>query len=136
MVIFQNLSKNGEMLTNVGENIKKHFLQWYSFTLWILKLQYLTQSFTKFLPSLLIKNNLNITGVQSGQFAYCQNISKYLSGDKSLRRKQYLYMCTLVQCYLRRGPRALRGPLALKFRYILYWAIFSSYRMVPFGFFV
>ena len=25
MVIFQNLSKNGEMLKNVGENIKKQF---------------------------------------------------------------------------------------------------------------
>ena len=25
MVIFQNLSKNGEMLKNVGENIKKTF---------------------------------------------------------------------------------------------------------------
>ena len=25
MVIFQNLSKNGEMLKNVGENIKKNF---------------------------------------------------------------------------------------------------------------
>ena len=26
MVIFQNLSKNGEMLKNVGENIKKFFM--------------------------------------------------------------------------------------------------------------
>ena len=43
MVIFQNLSKNGEMLKNIGENIKKNF-QWSSFTLWILKIQYLTQS--------------------------------------------------------------------------------------------
>ena len=45
MVIFQNLSKHGEMLKNVGENIKK-ILLWFSFTLWILKIQYLTQSFT------------------------------------------------------------------------------------------
>ena len=26
MVIFQNLSKNGEMLKNVGENIKQNFI--------------------------------------------------------------------------------------------------------------
>ena len=38
MVIFQNLSKNGEMLENVGENIKKQFLHWSSFTPRILKI--------------------------------------------------------------------------------------------------
>ena len=53
MVIFQNLSRNGEMLKNVGENIKK-FLQWSSFTLWILKIQYLTKVLPTFLPSLFI----------------------------------------------------------------------------------
>ena len=46
MVIFQNLSKNGKMLKNVGENIKKILLYLSSFTLWILKILFLTQSFT------------------------------------------------------------------------------------------
>ena len=55
MVIVQNLSKNGEMLKNVGENIKTILLHLSSFTLWILKILFLTQSFTNiFLPSLLI----------------------------------------------------------------------------------
>ena len=35
------------MLKNVGENIKKN-LHWSSFTLWILEILFLTQSFTKF----------------------------------------------------------------------------------------
>ena len=39
MVIFQNLSKNGEMLKNVGENIKTIFAL-SSFTLWILKISF------------------------------------------------------------------------------------------------
>ena len=37
MVIFHSLSKNGEMLKNVGENIKTKFLHWSSFTPRILK---------------------------------------------------------------------------------------------------
>ena len=41
MVNFQNLSKNGEMLKNVGENIKKNFF----YTLDIKNI-ILTQSFT------------------------------------------------------------------------------------------
>ena len=45
MVIFQYLSKHCEMLKNVGENIKK-FLPLSSFTLWILEILFLTQSFT------------------------------------------------------------------------------------------
>ena len=40
---FSKFVKNGEMLKNIGENIKNNF-QWSSFTLWILKIQYLTQS--------------------------------------------------------------------------------------------
>ena len=36
-VDFSKFVKNGEMLKNVGENIKK-VLHWSSFTLWILKL--------------------------------------------------------------------------------------------------
>ena len=39
---------NGEMLKNVGENIKKNILPWSLFTLWILKISFLTQSFTTF----------------------------------------------------------------------------------------
>ena len=33
MVIFQNLSKNGEMLKNVGENIKKNFAVIFLYTM-------------------------------------------------------------------------------------------------------
>ena len=43
---FSKFVKNGEMLKNVGENIKKIVLHWSSFTLWILKILFLTQSFT------------------------------------------------------------------------------------------
>ena len=45
MVIFQNLSKYGEMWKNIGENIKKN-LHCSSFALWILEISFLTQSFT------------------------------------------------------------------------------------------
>ena len=34
---FSKFVKNGEMLKNVGENIKKFLLQWSSLTFWILK---------------------------------------------------------------------------------------------------
>ena len=37
--------KNGEMLKNVGENIKTNFMHWSSFTFWILKILFLTQHF-------------------------------------------------------------------------------------------
>ena len=43
------------MLKNVGENIKKILLHLTSFTLWILKILFLTQSFTTFMPSLVIR---------------------------------------------------------------------------------
>ena len=40
------VKKHGEMLKNVDENIKNFFMHWSSFTLWILKILFLTQSFT------------------------------------------------------------------------------------------
>ena len=45
MVIFKNLSKNGEMLKNIGENIKKKFALIFFYTLDIRNI-ILTQSFT------------------------------------------------------------------------------------------
>ena len=45
---FSKFVKNGEMLKNVGENIKTILLHWSSFTLWILKILFLTQSLPTF----------------------------------------------------------------------------------------
>ena len=42
---FSNLSKQSWNVENVGENIKQ-ILHWSSFTLWILEISFLTQSFT------------------------------------------------------------------------------------------
>ena len=42
---FSKFVKNGEMLKNVGENIKNNFMHLSSFTLCILKILFLTQSF-------------------------------------------------------------------------------------------
>ena len=56
MVIFQNLSKNGEMLKNVGENIKNKFLHWSSFTPQDIKnIIFNPKFYQHFLPSLLIR---------------------------------------------------------------------------------
>ena len=60
MVIFQNLSKNGEMLKNVGENIKKNLLHWSSFKPRILKILFLTQSFTN-ISFAISSNNTYVT---------------------------------------------------------------------------
>ena len=60
MVIFQNLSKNGEMLKNVSENIKTNFIALIIFYTLILKILFLTQSFTNiFLPSLIMSQWLS-----------------------------------------------------------------------------
>ena len=63
MVIFQNLSKNGETLKNVGENIKKCFAVIFFYTLDIKNIIFNPKFYQHFLPSLVITNgaiNANI----------------------------------------------------------------------------
>ena len=56
MVIFQNLSKNGEMLKNVGENIKKFFIALIIFyTLDIKNIIFNPKFYQHFLPSLIMR---------------------------------------------------------------------------------
>ena len=54
MVIFQNLSKNGEMLKNVGENIKTIFALIFFYTLDIRNINFNQKFYQHFLPSLII----------------------------------------------------------------------------------
>ena len=55
MVIFQNLSKNGEMLKNVGENIKIFFNELiFFYTLDIKNIIFNPKFYQHFLPSLVI----------------------------------------------------------------------------------
>ena len=54
MVIFQNLSKNGEMLNNVGENITKFFAMIFFYTLDIKNIIFNPKFYQHFLPSLVI----------------------------------------------------------------------------------
>ena len=54
MVIFQNLSKNGEMLKNVGENIKKFYALIFFYTLNIKNIIFNPKFYQHFLPSLII----------------------------------------------------------------------------------
>ena len=55
MVIFQNLSKNGEMLKNVGENIKtKIFALIFFYTQDIKNIIFNPKFYQHFLPSLII----------------------------------------------------------------------------------
>ena len=56
MVIFQNLSKNGEMLKNVGENIKKNFAVIFFYTMDIKNTIFNPKFYKHFLQSLLITN--------------------------------------------------------------------------------
>ena len=53
--IFQNLSKNGEMLKNVGENIKKNFALIFFYTLDIRNIIFNPKFYQHFLPTLAIK---------------------------------------------------------------------------------
>ena len=56
MVIFQNLSKNGEILKNVGENIKNFFYALiFFYTLDIKNIIFTPKFYQHFLPSLLMK---------------------------------------------------------------------------------
>ena len=52
MVIFQNLSKNGEMLKNVGENIKKNFAVIFFYTMDIKNTIFNSKFYQHFLPSI------------------------------------------------------------------------------------
>ena len=54
MVIFQNLSKYGEMLKNVGENIKKIFALIFFYIQDIKNISFNPKFYQHFLPSLLI----------------------------------------------------------------------------------
>ena len=54
MVIFQNLSKNGEMLKNVGENIKPNFCRDLFYTMDIKNTIFNPKFYQHFLPSLVI----------------------------------------------------------------------------------
>ena len=56
MVIFQNLSKNGEILKNVGENIKKNFALIFFYTQDIKNIIFNPKFYQHFLPSLIIRN--------------------------------------------------------------------------------
>ena len=58
MVNFQNLSKNGEMLKNVGENIKKCFAVIFFDTMDIKNTIFNPKFYQHFLPSLLISIQL------------------------------------------------------------------------------
>ena len=61
MVIFQNLSKHGEMLKNVGENIKNNFAVIFFYTMNIKNTIFNPKFYQHFLPSLLIIDNFNKT---------------------------------------------------------------------------
>ena len=54
MVIFQNLSKNGEMLKNVGENIKKFIALIFFYIQDIKNIIFNPKFYQQFLPSLVI----------------------------------------------------------------------------------
>ena len=54
MVIFQNLSKNGEMLKNVGENIKTKFSVIIFYTMDIKNTKFNPKFYQHFSPSLLM----------------------------------------------------------------------------------
>ena len=56
MVIFQNLSKSGEMLKNVNENIKKNFAVIFCYTMDIKNTLFNPKFYQQFLPSLVKKN--------------------------------------------------------------------------------
>ena len=56
MVIFQNLSKNGEMLKNVGENILKNFAVIFFYTMNIKNSIFNPKFYQHFLPSLFISD--------------------------------------------------------------------------------
>ena len=53
-MIFQNLSKNGEMLKNVGENIKKNVAMIFFYTMDIKNTIFNPKFYQHFLPSLLM----------------------------------------------------------------------------------
>ena len=54
MVIFQNLSNNGEMLKNVGENIKRFFAVIFFYTMDIKNTIFNPKFYQHFSPSLVI----------------------------------------------------------------------------------
>ena len=54
MVIFQNLSKNGEILKNVGQNIKNIFALIFFYTLDIRNIIFNPKLYQYFLPSLIM----------------------------------------------------------------------------------
>ena len=54
MVIFKNLSKNGEMLKNVGENMRKFFAVIFFYTMDIKNTIFNPKFYQQFLPSLFI----------------------------------------------------------------------------------
>ena len=58
IVIFQNLSENGEMLKNVGENIKKNFALIFFYTQDIKNIIFNPKFYQHFLPSLAITISL------------------------------------------------------------------------------
>ena len=62
MVIFQNLSKNGEILKNVGENIKKKFCtDLFFYTQDIKNIIFNPKFYQHFLPSLIIRHSLTVS---------------------------------------------------------------------------
>ena len=63
MVIFQNLSKNGEMLKNVGENIKKILTLIFFYTQNIKNIIFNPKFYQHFLPSLIINNEFQLNVV-------------------------------------------------------------------------
>ena len=60
MVIFQNLSINGEKLKNVGENIKKNFALIFFYTLDIKNIIFNPKFYKHFLPSLNITMTIDL----------------------------------------------------------------------------
>ena len=61
MVIFSKVVKNGEMLKNVGENIKKHFAVIFFYTMDIKNTIFNPKFYQHFVPSLYIIINLALT---------------------------------------------------------------------------
>ena len=59
MVIFQNLSKNGEILKNVGENIKKIFAVIFLYTMDIKNTIFNPKFYQHFLPSLIMSKTVH-----------------------------------------------------------------------------
>ena len=78
MVIFQNLSKNGEMLKNVGENIKKknNFALIFFYTMDIKNTIFNPKFYQHFLPSLLINHTLETL----------RNIKKFKCGSSNFEK--------------------------------------------------